>query len=136
VDQKLGGLYALAYTLVQLVAGSVSWLFFTVHRGMHIVGAREGRSAEIRADTLAARAAGTTATLELLDTLAMLPTLMRHIQPNVERGYSAAGWRSVLVLVEADNRDQLPVRRQLSTRTNAWLLASHPAPRTTPSAPR
>lgn len=128
VSRGLGGVYALAFTALQLVAGAVSWLLFAVHLAMHVIAARDGRRAELRANLMSARVAGSTAALRTVDTLAMLPTLARYVQPNVESGQAAARWRAAMLDALEYDADRLPVLRQLSIRQEASLLASHPAP--------
>ncbi|MEU8611264.1 M48 family metalloprotease [Actinoplanes sp. NPDC048791] len=75
VDRGLEGVLALAYSAVQLVMGTLSWLFWTLHLGLHLIGAAEQRRAEIHADLIAARAAGHRAALESLDVLALASRL-------------------------------------------------------------
>jgi Zn-dependent protease with chaperone function len=96
IDRGLAGVPALAFTILQLVAGAVSWLLFVVHLTMHAIAARDDRRAEIRADGMAVRAAGSTATAQMLDTFAMLPALTRYVQPNVGAGRAASRWRDAL----------------------------------------
>jgi heat shock protein HtpX len=128
VDRGLGGVYLVAFTVLQLVAGALSWLLFAVHLTMHVVASRDGRRAELRADLMSARAAGSAAALQAIDTLPLIPLLIQHVQPNAEAGQAARRWRDAMAGVPERNRNNLPVLRQLSIRQNASLLASHPAP--------
>jgi heat shock protein HtpX len=116
------------FTALQLAAGVLSWLLFAAHLAMHVVASRDSRRAELRADLVFARAAGSTAALQTIDTLAMLPLLTRHVGPNVEAGQAATRWGDAMADALERNRDSAPVLRQLSIRQEASLLASHPAP--------
>jgi Zn-dependent protease with chaperone function len=113
---------------LQLTAGTVSWLLFATHLGINAVAGRDSRTVELRADELAARAAGTEATLHMLDVLAMLPSLLTYVQHHVPRGEAAALWRRMLRSVQEREAPTAPAWRQLSNRTDASLLATHPAP--------
>jgi heat shock protein HtpX len=128
IDRDLHGVYFVAFTVLQVVAGLLSWLLFAVHVAMHVVASPGDRRDEIRADMMAARAAGSAAALQTMDALALMPLLQQYVQPNVEAGQAARRWRDAMAGVPERNRDRLPVLRQLSIREDASLLASHPAP--------
>ena len=128
IDRGFAGVYALVYTLFQLVAGSVSLLLYAVHLAITAVDARDSRRAELRADGMAASAAGTAAALDLADTLALLPELETYVQHHVPEDDPGAHWRRMLATVRERELPSVPWRRQLSIRTGASLLASHPAP--------
>jgi heat shock protein HtpX len=112
----------------QLTGGVVSWLLFAVHVAIRSVAARDDRTLEVRADDLAARAAGTDAALHLVDVLAAIPALTEYVQHHVPKGEAAVRWRRMLGTVRERESAGAPARRQLSIRTEASLFASHPAP--------
>jgi heat shock protein HtpX len=122
------GLALIGLTALQLTVGLVSWLLFAVHLAINSVIARDDRNVELRADDLAARAAGTAAALHLLDVSAALPALTDYVQHHVPKGEAAVYWRRMLRSVREREAGMAPERRQLSMRTEASLFASHPAP--------
>ena len=106
----------------------MSLALFYVHLALHVVASRDGRRAELRADAMAARAAGSRAAIEMLDTLALLPELQEYVQPSVREDDPGAHWRRILASVREREAHRAPVLRRLSVRTDASLLATHPAP--------
>jgi Zn-dependent protease with chaperone function len=129
IDRGLGGLYALMFLLYQVVGGTISLLLYGVHLALHLVAAPDGRRAELRADAMAARAAGTVAALEVIDLLPLLPELSRYVQHHVpEDRLAGEHWRGLLSAVRDREQERAPMRRQLTNRTHASLFASHPAP--------
>ncbi|MFF5215905.1 M48 family metallopeptidase [Micromonospora sp. NPDC000442] len=127
-DRDVAGIYALFYTLWQLVGGAVSWLLFVVHLLMNTLDAREGRRAEVRADAMAASAAGSTAALSMIDVLALSPLLAPLVTAHGTPGVAMDVWRRSIATTRAEQVVRLPVLRQLTIREHASLLASHPAP--------
>jgi heat shock protein HtpX len=117
-----------ALLLWQIVGGSLSLLLFAAHRAVRSVSARHDRTVELRADDSAVLAAGTDSVLRMVDVLAALPSLTGYLQHHVPKGEAAATWRRMLGSVRDREAAAAPARRQLSIRTDAWLLASHPAP--------
>lgn len=128
VDRGLGGVLALLWSVVQLVMGILSWLFWTLHLGLHLIGAAEQRRAETYADLIAARAAGHRAALESLDVLALESRLSGLLHPNVTDGRAAAEWRNLLAGAREGAAGDVEALRQLTIREHASMLASHPAP--------
>ncbi|WP_433731247.1 M48 family metalloprotease [Actinoplanes sp. CA-051413] len=128
VDRGLEGFPALLYSALQLVMGTLSWLFWTLHLGLHLVGAAEERRAETHADAVAARAAGHRAALESLDVLALTSRLSGLLHPNVTDGRAAEEWRNLLAGARERAAGEVEALRQLTIREHASLLASHPAP--------
>lgn len=112
----------------QISAGLASWLLFRTHLALNKVGSRDDRTVELRADAMAAEAAGSVAALRLLDLLAMQPMLTTYVQRFVPRGEASATWRRMLHSVRERETASAPTWRQLSIRTDASLFASHPAP--------
>ncbi|MCY1144271.1 M48 family metallopeptidase [Actinoplanes sp. Pm04-4] len=126
---ELGPSIQLAGLLIwQLTGGVVSWLLFAVHVAINRLSARDQRTVELRADDLAARAAGTEAALRLVDVLAAVPVLTGFVQHHVPKGEAALRWRRMLHAVRERESAGAPARRQLSIRTEASLFATHPAP--------
>lgn len=129
LDRGLGGLYALLFLLYQVVSGTISLLLYAVHLSLHLVAAPDRRRAELRADAMAARAAGTAAALDVVDILPLLPELSRYVQHHVpEDRVAGEHWRGLLAGVRARSQDHVPMLRQLTNRTDASLFAGHPAP--------
>ncbi|MFY1668836.1 M48 family metalloprotease [Plantactinospora sp. WMMB334] len=128
-DRGLAGVLALIFSVLQLVMGALSWLFWTLHLGLHLIGAAERRRTETHADLISARAAGHRAALESLDVLALLETRMKGLlHPNVADGRAAAEWRDLLTHARARAAGDVEALRQLTIRDAASMLASHPAP--------
>jgi heat shock protein HtpX len=128
VDRGLEGVLALVWTAVQLVMGTLSWLFWTLHLGLHLIGAAEQRRAETHADLIAARAAGHRAALESLDVLGLEGRLSGLLHPNVADGRAAAEWRDLLAGARERAAGEAEVLRQLTIREHASMFAGHPAP--------
>lgn len=114
--------------LWQLTGGALSWLLWAAHLGVNAKAARDDRTVELRADAAAARVAGTTAAMEMIDVLAVLPSLTGFVQHHVPPGEAAVTWRRMLRSVQQRELATVPAWRQLSMRTGASLFVSHPAP--------
>ncbi|WP_203839263.1 M48 family metalloprotease [Winogradskya humida] len=127
VDKDLSGLLLMAFTAWQVIAGMVSFVLFSAHLGMFLLAAGEDRRAEVRADSMAVRAGGSRATLEMLDALVLMPGLTDLLHPRVAHGEAAQRWRALLADTQARRAEFLPVLRQLSMREDASLLARHPS---------
>jgi heat shock protein HtpX len=112
----------------KLVSGPFYLLLSSMHLTLNAAIAAQDRSIELRADLMAARAGGITATLEMLDVLAALPNLAGYVQHHVTKGEAAATWRRLMRTVHEREAGLRAPRRQLSIRTQASLFASHPAP--------
>ncbi|WP_249999171.1 M48 family metallopeptidase [Actinoplanes sp. M2I2] len=126
---ELGPSIQLAGLLIwQLTGGVLSWLLFATHLAINAVSARDQRTVELRADDLAARAAGTAAVLRLLDVTAAIPSPAGYVQRHVPKGEAATRWRRMLQSVQERESAGAAARRQLSIRTEASFFASHPAP--------
>jgi heat shock protein HtpX len=120
---------AFLFTLWQAVSGTVSLLLFAAHLGVHTLDSRDSRRAELRADAMGVRAAGSVAAMELVDLLPLLPELRGYVQRHVPDGRTAGEhWRKMLTMARDRELQSAPLHRQLSIRTDAALLASHPAP--------
>lgn len=119
--------FAVPFLAWQLVGGTVFLLLWSVHAAVNVVMSAQDRSIELRADRLAAQAAGTTAALEMFDVMATLASLSGYMQPHVDKGQAAATWRRLMRVVHEREANLRPMRRQLSTRTDASLFASHPS---------
>lgn len=113
--------------LWQVVGGSAYLLLATAHVAISGVIASQQRAIELRADRMSAQAAGTTAALEALDTMTLLPIVSGYLQHHVEPGEAAERWRRYMGSVRERHLDSLPARRQLSMRTDASVFAHHPA---------
>ena len=127
-ELNLPGYAAVLLMAWQLVGGLTSLMLYATHLGVNVVAAGDDRSVELRADAMAAEAAGTAATLRMLDLLATLPSLTGYVQHYVDKGQAGATWRRVLRSVRDREAATAPAWRQLSIRTDASLLTTHPAP--------
>ncbi|BCJ44089.1 hypothetical protein GCM10010168_09020 [Actinoplanes ianthinogenes] len=123
---RRSGIFHLLYLALQFVAGLLSLVFAAVHTWFAALGADERREAVLRADALAARAAGSAAVLDTLDVLAAAGPIVGHIERHVPAGEAAATWRRLVHAVRERETPALPAHRQLSIRSGASLLASHP----------
>jgi Zn-dependent protease with chaperone function len=128
VDLAMQGPIAIGFQLWRLVAGTLSILLWGIHIGLNLLDARRSRRVELRADLAAVRAAGTAATLGLVDVLAQIGSLGGYIQHHVPTGEAAATWRRMLASVRTREAPAAPIVRQHSIRAEASLLASHPSP--------
>jgi Zn-dependent protease with chaperone function len=122
------GLTAMGIMFWQLLGGTAYLLLWSVHVALNAAIAAQRRPVELRADLMAARAAGTEAALETLDTMTLLPILAGYVQGHVEKGEAAARWRRYMGSVRERHLESLPARRQLTMRTEASVFADHPAP--------
>jgi heat shock protein HtpX len=112
-----------------LVGGGILYLLpASVHIAIRTAMAAQDRAIELRADQMAAQAAGTVAASEMLDTLTLVPVISGYMQHHVEEGEAAVRWRRYMGAVRERHLDSLPAHRQLSMRTEASVLADHPAP--------
>jgi Zn-dependent protease with chaperone function len=112
----------------RLVGGTLSALLWLVHYGLNVLGAKENRRTELRADLLAARLAGTTAALGTTDVLACVRELGPYVGPSGEKGRVMQSWHEKVEFAREQLTGRLPRLRQLTMRTDAGLFASHPAP--------
>ena len=122
------GLAAVPYLAWKLAGGALSLLLWWIHLGLNVVGARDSRRVELRADALAMQAAGSAAATDMIDVAASVPTLSGYVQHHVPTGEAGDAWRRFLLIVREREADGLPMRRQLSIRRQASLFASHPTP--------
>ncbi|MEU8181729.1 M48 family metalloprotease [Micromonospora sp. NPDC049047] len=104
----------------------VSRVLFVAHLLLVAVALRDSQRAEYLADELAARAAGTTAATDLLDTLLAAESMALAVRRETQAGHGPDRWRAALAESRAANPDRLPLLRQLSVRDEASLFAFHP----------
>ncbi|WP_371409505.1 M48 family metalloprotease [Micromonospora zamorensis] len=104
----------------------VSRVLFVAYLLLVTVALRDSQRAEYLADELAARAAGTTAATDFLDTLLAAESLELAVRRETRAGHGPDRWRSALAESLAANTDRLPLLRQLSVRDEASLFAFHP----------
>lgn len=127
-EMGLGGIEGIAMIIWQIVGGTISSLLYAAHVGVNVFAAHDDRTVELRADDMAAEAAGSVAALRALDLLATLPALTTYVQRYVPEGEAAVTWRRMLRSVREREAPTAPAWRQLSIRTQASLFASHPPP--------
>ncbi len=120
--------FAPALLTWKLVGGTVFLFLWTMHAAVNVVISAQDRPIELRADRMAAQAAGTTAALEMFDVMAAISHLSGYVQRHVDKGQAAASWRRFMRGVYEREADLRPARRQLSIRTDASLFAAHPSP--------
>lgn len=117
------------YLLVwRVVGGALAALLWLVHYGLNLLGAKENRRTELRADELAARLAGSTAALGTVDVLACVEELAAFVGPSGEKGRTMQSWHEKVQWARERLSERVPRLRQLTMRTHAGLFASHPAP--------
>ncbi|MBB4748345.1 M48 family metallopeptidase [Actinoplanes lobatus] len=114
------------YRLWQAVGGTLALLLSAAHIRIGVVAADGNRRVELRADAMAARAAGSEAALSILDALTQMGMFFEHIQPWVPKGEAGPAWRRLIHAVREREQPDGPARLQLTARTGATLLASHP----------
>jgi heat shock protein HtpX len=122
------GLGAVPYLAWKLAGGALSLLLWWIHAGLNVVGSRDRRRVELRADAMAVQAAGSAAATDMIDVAASVLMLSGYVQHHVPKGEAADSWRRFLLTVREREADGMPMRRQLSIRREASLFASHPAP--------
>lgn len=125
---ELDGLSGLFLLLWRIAGGLLALLLSMIHLVLNILGARQGRKAELYADYLAAKAAGTRSAADLVDALSSIEILDQYVNHNPPPGKVAAAWREKTGIARDRAADRLPRLRQLSIRNDASLFASHPAP--------
>jgi len=96
------------------------------HTGLVWVCMRDSQRAEYLADELAARAAGSTAAGQLLDTLVMSDSMLMVARREARKGVAASGWLEAADTVRAEVVPRLAGIRQLSVRDEVSLFATHP----------
>lgn len=111
----------------RLIGGALASLLWLVHYGLNVLGATANRRTELRADLLAARLAGSTAALGMLDVLACDQELRPMVGPSGDKGHVMQSWHGKVELARTGLTDELPRLRQLTMR-GAGLFAGHAAP--------
>lgn len=114
-----------ADAISRIVFGVVN---FAVAMGMLIVewvGSRSSHRAEYAADAAAARVAGSTAAVSLIDTLATGEVCMTLLRRSA-RSTDISEWRSAIAEGRRDMAERLLRLRQLSMRESASLFVTHP----------
>jgi heat shock protein HtpX len=109
---------------VDLMMRLISAVFHLAHLGVLAIVLRDGQRAEYLADQRAARLAGSRATVELLNLL--LTRADAVIASRARAKGTQAQWRAAAVESMADQASALTRLRQLTTRTETSLWASHP----------
>src|SRR5215472_4385014 len=102
----------------------VSRLFLVVHLGLTALGMRDRQRSEYLADAMAVDVAGTEATMELLDRLLLLPSIVATIGENIATALPAR-WAGIADALHAELGGELANRRQL-TRRGTSLWETHP----------
>jgi heat shock protein HtpX len=123
-----GGLFGIFWLVWWVVGGILALLLSLLHHGLNVLGAKENRRTELRADLLAARLAGSTAALSAMDVLSCVRELSTYVGPSGDPGRVMQSWHAKVQLARERLTGALPRLRQLTMRTEAWLFASHPAP--------
>ncbi|GAA1612069.1 M48 family metallopeptidase [Catellatospora bangladeshensis] len=116
---RLGGLFVMLLWPLSRAA----WL---LHLFLHVLGARDAQRAEYHADDLAARAAGSTAAVSLLDTAACVHLHRTVVGSRARSGGLAAEWRAAVEQARAATEPRLGRLRQLTRRRDASPFSSHP----------
>ncbi len=116
------------YALWMVIGGVLAFLLSIVHFGLNVLGAREGRRAELRADLLAIRLAGSVGALGVMDMLACVPELAHYVGPSADQTRVMQSWHENVEFQRDRLSGVLPRLRQLTMRHQSGLLASHPAP--------
>ena len=121
---------SLTETLVELVLPVLlappRWIVTGLRIGLIALAERAGQRAEYRADVLAARVAGSAATVELLDLLMFTDPVLMLIRRDARAGVPPSAWRETAAGVLAKGRPELEARRQRSESEQVGLFATHP----------
>jgi heat shock protein HtpX len=105
-----------------VLGGAAALLRFT----LNAVQQRDGQRAEYYADALAARAGGSTATVQLLDLLVVAAPVLLRLQKQARAGEPISSWQTVAGRTLAEGSFLQPLRRQLGTRRENSVFATHP----------
>ncbi|GAB2963777.1 hypothetical protein GCM10027280_60840 [Micromonospora polyrhachis] len=111
--------------LANMLQSMLSRLLFGAHLLLVWVGLRDAQRAEYLADELAARAAGSTAAVRLLDTFLTADVVTMLVHREARAGRGPAHWRVAADEARTSVTD-LPRLRQLSVRDDVSLFSSHP----------
>lgn len=125
-DEVFGAFAALVQVLVRpflLLAAHLCWL---AHLGLNMIGARQSQRAEYYADELGVRVAGSQASLGLQDVIAASDGMIAVVGGRSRASQHASGWREGVEKAREAMNDRISRLRQLSLRTTASPLASHP----------
>ncbi len=116
--------------LVGIVSGLVSWVLsrfaFTLHLLLAGASARDSQRTEYLADELAAKVAGTAATVRLFDHLLIADAVDTVVRREARAGNGAPAWRTAALVARTNQSPNVPVHRQLSLRNEVSIFASHP----------
>jgi Zn-dependent protease with chaperone function len=110
----------------ELLLATLRSVFFSAHLLLTWVGLHDGQRAEYLADELAAQAGGSAATTDLLDTLLDSEPAVMLIKQGARSGQGVASWQASTAQARTQRTQVLPGLRQLSTRDDASLFATHP----------
>jgi Zn-dependent protease with chaperone function len=91
-----------------------------------VLAYRQGQRAEYRADGAAVTAAGSVATVRLLDLFVLDDTLSMLVKREARSGAAPATWPATVGAALDEARPKMALRRQLSARRDTSLFASHP----------
>jgi heat shock protein HtpX len=108
----------------EVVMWAISRVFLLLHLGVTAVGLHEHHRAEYLADTLAARVAGTQATVKALDRMVISSAVFRLIGYGAEN-LAPLEWASTVAHYQDKRAGEVAMLRQFSMR-KADLWSSHP----------
>jgi heat shock protein HtpX len=123
---SFGATMGMGEVLATVVMGFLHQLFGWLQTGVTCVGLRSTQRAEYQADEAAARAAGTEATIGLVDSLVTADLLHAAVRRAARLDPSPETWRRAADQARAEIAPRLPRLRQLSLRDEASLLRTHP----------
>lgn len=97
-----------------------------VELGLLWLAERDGQRAEYRADVMAAGAGGSAAAVSMVDGLLLGAEVLLEAERAARRGDPVSAWPAAAARLLAEARPTMPMRHQLSVRSEVSLFASHP----------
>jgi len=122
-----GGIAAMIGNAVfRLFSAVLRAVVFAAELALLWLAERDGQRAEYHADGLAARAGGTAAGVSMMGNLLLAEEVLLSVERAARRGDPMSVWQPAAARLVADAMPTMPLRHQLSVRSEVSLFASHP----------
>lgn len=112
--------------LWRVVAAALRWVVQVAWLTLLRLAQRDAQRAEYLADSMAATVGGSDAALRVLDVLQLDEPVLVELRRAARRREAASVWPALAARAVADAAGTMPLRRQLSIRTDVSFTASHP----------
>ena len=112
--------------LAQLVFTPIWWMTRWIQLLLWMIASRDHQRAEIYADAIALRLAGSEGATELFDALMLATRLETAVSRSARRGEAPSEWHEHAAQARADAQHKVRVLEQASLRGQASLFATHP----------